>query len=69
MPPSRWYTSSTPASLRYAVDFSQRIPPVQNMATLGFLPASMLVSHQAGNSRKVRMFGFTAFWNVPISTS
>src|SRR6056297_3608833 len=33
IPPARWYTSSTPSFSRKWVDFSQRMPPVQNIAT------------------------------------
>ena len=73
MPPSRWYTSSKPRIFISAVDFSQRMPPVQNMATLVFLPTPACsagwASSQAGSSVKVLMLGLMAPLNVPMTTS
>ncbi|MNR28754.1 hypothetical protein D3C85_1460920 [compost metagenome] len=73
MPPSRWKTCSTPSALRKAVAFSQRMPPVQYMATLGGLGRSSRarpsVLNQSGNSRKVRVLGWIAPSKTPTSTS
>jgi hypothetical protein len=52
-----------------AVAFSQRIPPVQNMA-MGFVLSSMpAVSTQSGNCRKVLVSGLIAPLKVPMPTS
>ncbi|MNI61991.1 hypothetical protein D3C73_1172880 [compost metagenome] len=73
MPPSRWWTSRTPSALRKAVAFSQRMPPVQYMATLGGVVRSSRarpsVRNQSANSRKVRVLGWTAPSKAPISPS
>src|SRR3546814_5558681 len=57
MPPFRWYTSSKPRLFTKAVDFSQRMPPVQNIATFGRFPSlpsfCAKLSNQAGNSPKL----------------
>ena len=52
------------------MDFSQRMPPVQNIATFD-LPRSSasLRSTHWGNSLKLRVSGSMAPWNVPIATS
>src|SRR3546814_10454315 len=60
MPPFRWTTSATPSLFRKAVDFSQRMPPVQNIAMR--LPANSAAwsRHQRGKSPKLFVCGFTA---------
>src|SRR3546814_5043677 len=70
MPPFRWYTSSKPRLFTKAVDFSQRMPPVQNIATFGRFPSfprfCAKLSNQAGNSPKLPVSGSMAPWHVPI---
>lgn len=69
MPPSRWNTFSYPFSLSRAVDFSHRIPPVQNIAMGVFLFTFSFSSTHFGNSLKFVVLGLTAFSKLPIAIS
>ncbi len=53
----------------YAVAFSQRIPPVQNMATFLCFPGSRLLLTYSGNCLNDAVSGSTAPSNVPRLTS
>ena len=64
-------TTGWATARRKAVDFSQRMPPVQNIATL-VLPsssASRLARNHAGKSRKDGVAGSTAPAKVPMAIS
>ena len=69
IPPFRCTTSSMPSLRRKAVDFSQRMPPVQYMATFLMSWVSRYFRNQAGKSRNDFVSGSTAPSNFPMLTS
>ena len=66
MPPLSWNTFLKPFCFKKLEAFSQRIPPVQNIATL-LLFLSLL--KYFGNSLKLFILGFTAPSKVPTLCS
>ena len=69
MPPFRWKTFSKPSAFMKAVAFSQRMPPVQNMATFGLPTVSRCRRTQSGKVPETPVPGSTAPRKVPIATS
>ena len=69
---SRWRTgssSATPCAFRKAVDFSQRMPPVQNIAIRRCMCGSSSRVTHSGHWRNDRVPGSTARGKVPTSIS
>ena len=69
MPPSSWYTCSSPSSRIRMAAFSQRMPPVQKLTTVLSCKAALWARRAGGNSVNLSMRQSIALSNVPWSTS
>ena len=69
IPPSSWYTSLIPFSLKRAEAFSHLIPPVQKIPNFLFLKSFFDSSIKLLNSLKVFVSGEIELTKVPTSTS